>query len=41
MVDLPGGTFAMGDDSVWAYPDDGESPVHDVHVDAFRIDRYA
>ena len=41
MVDLPGGTFAMGDDSVWAYPDDGESPVHDVHVAAFRIDRYA
>ena len=41
MVDLPGGTYAMGDDSVWAYPDDGESPVHDVHVDPFRIDRYA
>ena len=31
----------MGDDSVWAYPGDGEGPVHDVALDAFRIDRYA
>jgi formylglycine-generating enzyme required for sulfatase activity len=31
----------MGDDSVWAYPGDGEGPVHDVTVDAFRIDRFA
>ena len=26
----------MGDDSVWAYPGDGEGPVHDVTLDAFR-----
>ena len=31
----------MGDDSVWAYPGDGEGPVHDVELDAFRIDRFA
>jgi formylglycine-generating enzyme required for sulfatase activity len=31
----------MGDDSVWAYPGDGEGPVHDVALDRFRIDRYA
>ena len=31
----------MGDDSVWAYPGDGEEPVHDVELDAFRIDRFA
>ena len=31
----------MGDESVWAYPGDGEGPVHDVTLDAFRIDRYA
>ncbi len=30
----------MGDDSIWAYPGDGEAPVHDVEVDAFRIDRF-
>ena len=30
----------MGDESVWAYPGDGEGPVHDVALDAFRIDRY-
>ena len=41
MVSLPGGVFAMGDDSVWAYPDDGEGPVHEVQVDPFRIDRDA
>jgi sulfatase modifying factor 1 len=32
LVRLPGGSFVMGDDSVWAYPDDGEGPVHDVEV---------
>jgi sulfatase modifying factor 1 len=41
MVDVPASTFRMGDDSVWAYPGDGEAPVHDVEVDAFRIDRFA
>src|SRR5262245_39726704 len=41
LVDIPAGTFRMGDDSVWAYPDDGEAPVHEVELDAFRIDRCA
>ena len=41
MVALPGGTFRMGDVSVWAYPGDGEGPVHDVVVDPFRIDAHA
>jgi formylglycine-generating enzyme required for sulfatase activity len=41
LVELPAATFRMGDDSVWAYPGDGEGPVHDVALDAFRIDRYA
>jgi len=40
LVDVPATTFRMGDDSVWAYPDDGESPVHDVELGAFRIDRF-
>ena len=31
----------MGDESVWAYPDDGEGPVHEVQLGAFAIDRYA
>jgi sulfatase modifying factor 1 len=31
----------MGDDSVWAYPGDGENPVHDVAVSSFAIDAYA
>jgi formylglycine-generating enzyme required for sulfatase activity len=41
MIDLPGGVFRMGDESVWAYPGDGEGPVHDVVVDPFRIDAHA
>jgi formylglycine-generating enzyme len=41
MVALPGGTFAMGDDSEWAYPADGEGPVRQVAVDAFAIERHA
>jgi formylglycine-generating enzyme required for sulfatase activity len=41
LVDVPAATFRMGDDSVWAYPGDGEGPVHDVALDAFRIDRFA
>ena len=32
LVYLPGGLFGMGDDSVWAYSDDGEGPVHEVEV---------
>jgi sulfatase modifying factor 1 len=39
-VDVAATTFRMGDDSVWAYPGDGESPVHDVTLDAFRIDQF-
>ncbi len=31
----------MGDESVWAYPGDGEGPVHEVELDPFGIDRYA
>ena len=31
----------MGDDSEWAYPGDGEGPVHDVTLSSFAIDRYA
>jgi formylglycine-generating enzyme len=38
LVDLPGGVFAMGDESAWAYPGDGEGPVHDVELDAYAID---
>ena len=38
MVDIPAGTFRMGDDSVWAYPGDGEGPIHDVALDGFSID---
>ena len=30
----------MGDDSVWAYPDDGEGPVHEVDVRPLRVDAY-
>jgi formylglycine-generating enzyme len=41
LIDLPGGPFLMGDDSVWAYPDDGEGPVHEVAVPPLRIDAYA
>jgi formylglycine-generating enzyme len=40
LIDLPTATFRMGDDSVWAYPGDGEAPVHEVALDAFRIDRF-
>jgi formylglycine-generating enzyme required for sulfatase activity len=41
LVTVPAATFRMGDDSVWAYPGDGEAPVHDVELGAFRIDRLA
>ena len=39
-VAVAAGSFRMGDASVWAYPGDGEDPVHDVVLDAFHIDRY-
>lgn len=41
LVDVTTATFRMGDESVWAYPSDGEGPVHEVALDAFRIDRFA
>ncbi|MCX2746813.1 formylglycine-generating enzyme family protein [Arthrobacter sp. MI7-26] len=33
-----GGVFAMGDAFQEGYPADGETPVHEVRLDAFRID---
>jgi formylglycine-generating enzyme len=41
LVSLDGGRFAMGDESDWAYPGDGEGPVHTVELGAFSIDCYA
>ena len=41
MVDVPGGSFLMGDESRWSYPGDGEGPVHEVEISAFAIDCYA
>jgi formylglycine-generating enzyme required for sulfatase activity len=40
-VTVPGGHFRMGDDSVWAYPGDGEGPVHDVEIESFRVGVHA
>ena len=40
-VEVPATTYRMGDESVWAYPGDGEGPVHEVTLGAFRIDRFA
>ena len=40
-VPLPGGTFLMGDAFAEGYPSDGESPVHEVTVHPFRLDRTA
>lgn len=41
MVELPGGTFRMGDDSGWSYPADGEAPARLVRVSPFAIDATA
>ena len=41
LVTVPGGRYRMGDESEWSYPGDGEGPVHEVELAAFRIDRYA
>ncbi len=41
LVSVPGGRFAMGSDDRFAYPADGEGPVHDVRLRAFLIDRHA
>jgi sulfatase modifying factor 1 len=40
-VALPAGVFAMGEDSSWSYPADGEGPVREVHVVAFSLDAHA
>jgi sulfatase modifying factor 1 len=37
-VPIPGGTFAMGDAFGEGYDADGETPVHEVRLDAFRMD---
>ncbi|MGA8994320.1 MAG: formylglycine-generating enzyme family protein [Nocardioidaceae bacterium] len=38
---VPAGTFAMGDAFAEGYPADGETPVHQVRLEAFRIDATA
>jgi formylglycine-generating enzyme len=38
---VPATSFAMGDESVWAYAGDGEHPVHRIELDAFGIDAHA
>lgn len=38
---IPGGVFLMGDAFGEGYPSDGEGPVHEVRLDAFRIDATA
>jgi formylglycine-generating enzyme required for sulfatase activity len=40
-VALPGGTFAMGEESAWSYPADGEGPVRPVTVAPFCLDAHA
>lgn len=41
MAVVPWGSFAYGCDRREGNPADGEGPARSVHVDAFRIDRYA
>ncbi len=41
MVEIPSGEFAMGCESAWAYPGDGEGPVRRVVLDAFAIGAHA
>ncbi len=38
MAEIPAGRFAMGVAFVEGYPADGEGPVHEVELAAFRID---
>lgn len=40
-IEIPGGPFQMGDAFGEGYPSDGETPVHEVRVDGFRIDATA
>jgi formylglycine-generating enzyme len=41
VVHLDGGQFRMGTDGPWAYPGDGEAPVHDVTLAPYAIDATA
>lgn len=41
MVRVPGGTFTMGTDDDVGFPQDGEGPAREVHVDPFYVDRTA
>lgn len=41
MVDVPGGLALIGDESGWAYPEDGEAPVRHTPVNGFRLDVHA
>ena len=41
MVILPAGTFHMGSEDRFAYPDDGEGPVREFETSSFRIDACA
>jgi formylglycine-generating enzyme len=38
MVSIPGGTFWLGSEDAFAYPEDGEGPLRLVEVSAFSID---
>ena len=40
MIELPGGTFLMGTDTLEGFPQDGEGPVRSVLLDAFAMDIY-
>lgn len=40
-VTVPGGTFAMGSDDAWSYPEDGEGPVRTRSVPSFSLERCA
>ena len=41
LVQLEGGTFLMGTDSVDGFPSDGEGPIREIAIDSFRISPYA
>ena len=40
-AEIAGGVFRMGSADPWAYPDDGEGPVHEVQLSPFCIDTTA
>jgi sulfatase modifying factor 1 len=41
MVRVEGGRFLMGSDDASSYPEDGEGPIREVTLSAFRIDACA